>query len=49
VNLQNKRIWVPEVERFIRVKISVGDLRTIDKIGLVEFLRRQGRSIQELL
>jgi len=27
----------------------VDELKTIDKIGLVEFMRRQGRSIEELL
>ena len=33
VNLQNKRIWVPELEQFIRVRLSVRALKTITKKG----------------
>jgi large subunit ribosomal protein L28 len=49
LNMQYKRVWVPELDRFVRVQVSVGELRTIDKIGLVEFMKRQGRSVDELL
>jgi large subunit ribosomal protein L28 len=49
LNMQAKRIWVPELDRFVRVQVSAGELRTIDKIGLVEFMKRQGRSVDELL
>ncbi|GAB4320366.1 MAG: 50S ribosomal protein L28 [Phototrophicales bacterium] len=48
-NIQNKRIYVPELKRHVRVQVTAGELRTIDKIGLVEFLKRQGRSIKSLL
>lgn len=48
-NLQNKRIWVPEMNQHIRVTVSVGELRTIDKIGLPEFLRRRGLTIKSIL
>ena len=48
-NLQNKRIYVPELDRFVRVKVTAKEIKTIDKIGLEEFLRRQGRSINSLL
>lgn len=48
-NIQNKRIYVPELKRAVRVQVTAGELRTIDKIGLVEFLKRQGRSIKSLL
>lgn len=48
-NLQLKHIYVPELGRSVRVKIAVSELHTIDKIGLVEFLKRQGRTIKELL
>ncbi len=49
LNMQSKRIYVPEVAQFVRVQVTTSDLRTIDKIGLPEFLKRQGRSIKELL
>lgn len=48
-NLQNKTIYVPELGRSVRVRVAVSELHTIDKIGLIEFLRRQGRTVQELL
>jgi len=33
VNVQNKRIWVPEYGEFVRVRISTRALRTITKNG----------------
>jgi large subunit ribosomal protein L28 len=46
--MQSKRIYVPELQRHVRVRISVEELRTIDKIGLVAFLKRQGISLKHL-
>ncbi len=48
-NLQTKRLFVPEIGRAVRVTVSVSELRTIDKIGLVEFLKRQGKTLKEVL
>lgn len=48
-NLQWKRIWVPEVERFVRVRVTTRELKTIDKIGLPEFCRRNGIKFESLL
>jgi len=48
-NLQTKRIFVPELDRHVRVMITVGELRTIDKIGLIAFLKGRGISINTLL
>jgi len=48
-NLQNKRIYVPELDRHVRVMITAGELRTIDKIGLIAFLKGRGISINTLL
>lgn len=48
-NMQNKRIFVPEIGRHVRVKVTAGELKTIDKIGLVAFLKRRGVSLKSLL
>lgn len=40
VNVQRRRIFVPELGRFITLKVTTNDLRTIDKIGLLEFAKR---------
>lgn len=48
-NLQNKRIYVPEVDRYVRVQVTAGELRTIDKIGLMAFLKRRGLKLVDLI
>ena len=48
-NMQNKRIYVPEIDRHVRVRISVDELRTIDKIGFTTFLKRRGIPLHKLL
>jgi large subunit ribosomal protein L28 len=49
LNLQTKRIFVSEVQRFVRVQVTADELKTIDKVGLSEFMRRQGRDVKELV
>ncbi len=48
-NLQSKRIWVEDLERFVRVKVTAREIKTIDKIGLREFLARQGKKLESIL
>jgi large subunit ribosomal protein L28 len=48
-NLQWKRIYVPELGKSVRVKVSAKELRTIDKIGLAQFLKRQGRTLESVV
>ncbi len=40
VNVQRKRLWVPELNRFIALKLTTRDLRSIDKMGLLEYAKR---------
>ena len=47
-NYQSKRLWVPELDKFVRVKVTAGELRTIDKIGLRSFLKRQGLTLKDI-
>ncbi|MCX7125367.1 MAG: 50S ribosomal protein L28 [Gammaproteobacteria bacterium] len=39
-NLQKRRIWVPEENRYITLTVSIKGLRTIDKLGIAEVLQR---------
>jgi len=48
-NIQNKRIYVPELEQFVRVQVTAKEIKTIDKIGLAEFCKRRGISLKSLL
>jgi large subunit ribosomal protein L28 len=42
VNLHWKRIWVPELNRFVRVRVSTQVLRTINKRGPYPVLLEAG-------
>jgi large subunit ribosomal protein L28 len=42
VNVQRRRLWVPELGKHITLKVTTSDLRTIDKVGLLEFAKRHG-------
>jgi large subunit ribosomal protein L28 len=41
-NLQTKRVWVPELKRHIRVKLTARALKTIDKNGAYRTLKAAG-------
>lgn len=47
-NIQTKRIYVPELGRSVRVRISTRALRTVDRKGLLGFLREQGLSLKDV-
>jgi len=48
-NIQRKKIWVPELDRWVRVKLSVRALRSITKMGLVPYCRKKGIDINQFL
>jgi large subunit ribosomal protein L28 len=45
VNVQRRRLWVPELRRFISLQLTTRDLRTIDKVGLLEYAKRYGAKV----
>ncbi|MCB0164645.1 MAG: 50S ribosomal protein L28 [Anaerolineae bacterium] len=47
-NLQKRKIFVPELGRSIRLKVSTRALRTIDKKGLVAYLSDEGLSLKDI-
>ncbi|QEY31693.1 50S ribosomal protein L28 [Synechococcus sp. RSCCF101] len=42
VNLQQRRLWWAEGQRWVRLRVSTKALRTIQKKGLAAFAREQG-------
>ncbi|MDQ7025874.1 MAG: 50S ribosomal protein L28 [Anaerolineae bacterium] len=48
-NLQSKRIYVPDIDRFVKVRVTAKEIKTIDRIGLRTFLKRQGKKLESLL
>ena len=45
VNVQRRRLWVPELGRYVSLNLTTSDLRTVDKIGLVAFAKRHGYKV----
>ena len=41
-NLQKKRIYVPELKKFVTVRLSTNALKTIQKNGAFKTLRKAG-------
>jgi large subunit ribosomal protein L28 len=42
VNVQRRRLWVPELARFVTLKVSTRDLRSITKMGLIAYAKKHG-------
>ena len=42
VNIQTRRVWVPEFNRYVTLKLTTRDIRTIDKIGVMAYAKRHG-------
>jgi large subunit ribosomal protein L28 len=41
-NLHQHRIWVPELKKFIRVRVTARGLKTINKNGAYKALKKAG-------
>jgi len=40
-NLQKKRFYIPEMNEWVTLKVSTDALRSINKLGIYEYLKRQ--------
>ncbi|MCB0339050.1 MAG: 50S ribosomal protein L28 [Bdellovibrionales bacterium] len=47
-NIQSKRVYNPETQQFVRVRVSTRMIRTIDKLGLSEALRKYKVKLSDL-
>lgn len=41
-NLQKKKFWSEENNRFVKLKVSTSAIRTIDKLGIDQYARKLG-------
>ena len=48
-NLQSKKIFVPELGKAVRLKLSVKAIKTIDKYGLLPYLNKKGLSLTDIV
>ena len=47
-NLQTRRLYVPELDKKIKVKLSTSALKTIDKVGLMTYLKKQNLKLSDI-
>ena len=47
-NLQSKRIYLPDEDRWVRVRLSARALRTVTKKGLKNYLKDQGLRLKDV-
>ena len=48
-NIRKKRIFVPELGRFVRLTLSTRALRSISKVGLLAFLKKQNLQLRDVI
>jgi len=48
VNVQRRRVWVPEIGRFLTLQLTTRDIRSIDKMGFTAFAKKHGFSVPGL-
>ena len=41
-NLHERRIWVPELKKFVRIRVTARGLKTINKNGAYRALKKAG-------
>jgi len=47
-NVQKKRVYIPEEDRFVTLKLCTRAIRTIDRIGLAAYARKLGVDLKKL-
>jgi large subunit ribosomal protein L28 len=47
-NLQTKRLFVPELGKYVRVRVSTRVLRTIDKLGFTGTLKKYKMTLKDI-
>tara|TARA_Y100001970_G_C14249721_1_gene870892 strand:- start:5237 stop:5476 length:240 start_codon:yes stop_codon:yes gene_type:complete len=47
-NLQSKKIYVPELGKRVQLKVSTTALKSIDRMGLIDYLKKQGLSLADV-
>lgn len=47
-NLQSKRLFVSELGKYVRVRVSTSMLRTIDKLGFMAALKKYNVTLSQI-
>jgi|TARA_B110000495_G_scaffold99213_1_gene85776 large subunit ribosomal protein L28 len=47
-NLQSKKYFIPELGKTVRLSLSVKAIKTIDRYGLLPYLKKKGLSVTDI-
>tara|TARA_B100000401_G_scaffold24074_1_gene14424 strand:+ start:387 stop:626 length:240 start_codon:yes stop_codon:yes gene_type:complete len=47
-NLQKKKYFIPELGKTVQLKLSTSAIRTIDKYGLIEYLKKEKINLADI-
>jgi large subunit ribosomal protein L28 len=47
-NIHDKRLYVPELGRTVRVRLSTRALRSVSKLGLLSYLKKNGLQLKDV-
>jgi len=47
-NLQKKKYFIPELGKTVQLKLSTTAIRTIDKYGLLEYLKKENINLSDI-
>ena len=48
-NLQSKKIYIPELNKTVKIKVSVSAIKSIDKTGLLAYLKKRNIKLSEII
>jgi large subunit ribosomal protein L28 len=48
-NLQTKRIYVEELGKFVKLRLSTRALKTVTRDGLMPYLKKQGLTLNDVM
>ena len=47
-NLQKKKVFIPELNKSVTIKLSVKAMKIVDKLGLLRYLKKQGLTLADI-
>tara|TARA_Y100001968_G_C19084058_1_gene584419 strand:+ start:202 stop:441 length:240 start_codon:yes stop_codon:yes gene_type:complete len=47
-NLQKKKVYIPELNKTVKIKLSVKAMKIIDKLGLLPYLKKEGLKLSDI-
>ena len=45
---QKKKLFIPELNKSVTIKLSVKAMKIVDKLGLMTYLKKQGLSLTDI-